>query len=134
MLHGTDGEVETVVDDQAVRLGRRREGRKHLGRADGEEREEQATEHRHRAHGCDTQPSWPVQIYWLHHYLGRVQSTAPHIYQSAGASLLAPHAQATTATRQALESSTGASKSTISGDLGESSTVFLPHFPRTTGN
>ena len=40
MLHGTDGEVETVVEDQAVRLGRRREGRKHLGRADGEEREE----------------------------------------------------------------------------------------------
>ena len=32
MLHGPDGEVETVVDDQAVRLGRRREGRKHLGR------------------------------------------------------------------------------------------------------
>ena len=32
MLHGADGEVETVVEDQAVRLGRRREGRKHLGR------------------------------------------------------------------------------------------------------
>ena len=32
VLHGPDGEVETVVDDQAVRLGRRREGRKHLGR------------------------------------------------------------------------------------------------------
>ena len=27
MLHGSDGEVETVVDDQAVRLGRRRERR-----------------------------------------------------------------------------------------------------------
>ena len=25
VLHGPDGEVETVVDDQAVRLGRRRE-------------------------------------------------------------------------------------------------------------
>ena len=32
MLHGPDGEVETVVDYQAVRLGRRREGRKHLAR------------------------------------------------------------------------------------------------------
>ena len=32
MLHGPDGEVETVVDDQAVRLGRRREGRNHVGR------------------------------------------------------------------------------------------------------
>ena len=30
VLHGPDGEVETVVDDQAVRLGRRRERRKHL--------------------------------------------------------------------------------------------------------
>ena len=30
MLHGPDGAVETVVDYQAVRLGRRREGRKHL--------------------------------------------------------------------------------------------------------
>ena len=32
VLHGPDGEVETVVDDQAVRLGRRREGRNHVGR------------------------------------------------------------------------------------------------------
>ena len=32
VLHGPDGEVETVVDDQAVRLGRRREGRNHIGR------------------------------------------------------------------------------------------------------
>ena len=32
VLHGPDGEVETVGDDQAVRLSRRREGRKHLGR------------------------------------------------------------------------------------------------------
>ena len=32
VLHGPDGEVETVGDDQAVRLGRRREGRKHIGR------------------------------------------------------------------------------------------------------
>ena len=31
VLHGPDGEVETVVHAQAVRLGRRREGRKHLG-------------------------------------------------------------------------------------------------------
>ena len=33
VLHGPDGEVEAVVGDQAVRLGRRREGRegrKHL--------------------------------------------------------------------------------------------------------
>ena len=32
VLHGPDGEVETVVEDQAVRLGRRREGRQHLAR------------------------------------------------------------------------------------------------------
>ena len=69
MLHGADCEVETVVEDQAVRLGRRREGRKHLGRVDGEERDVQATEHRCRAHGCEScrraQPN----------YLGRCEST-----------------------------------------------------------
>ena len=56
MLHGTDGEVEMVVEDQAVRLSRRREGREHLGRADGEDtkRDVQATEHRCRAHGRES--------------------------------------------------------------------------------
>ena len=32
MLHGPDGEVERVVDCQAVRLGRRREGRQSRAR------------------------------------------------------------------------------------------------------
>jgi len=51
VIHGIDGEVDTVVEDQAVRLGRRREGREHLGRADGEDtkRDVQATDHRCRA-------------------------------------------------------------------------------------
>ena len=55
MIHGADGEVETVVEDQAVRLGRRREGREHLGWVGGEDtkRDVQATEHRCRAHGCN---------------------------------------------------------------------------------
>ena len=35
VLHGPDGEVGTVVDYRAVRLGRRREGRNHLARSGG---------------------------------------------------------------------------------------------------
>ena len=56
VLHGSDGEVETVVEDQAVRLGRRREGREHLGWVGGEDtkRDVQATEHRCRAHGRES--------------------------------------------------------------------------------